>query len=246
MIWLGLGLTTMAIGGIWFAPKLSRQLFLDRRAKPELPCAFGHRMTWIAVRTRNTARLIECLDLTDARSVGWSVGVSSVYHQKLGLERVFITPPVEGWSCVVSLALPYLMDEAYEDRFTKLLEELSVEFGEAYYFSNLPPLSYYAWAAAYNGTIVRAFAHGVDGPIWNRGAVSADEALVAPGLFTLRAVSRRVPAISKLDENHVIELARRWSMDPTRFDQRHDLEAGVGYLASAPTDWRPRVESEAA
>ena len=40
-------------------------------------------------------------------------------------------------------------------------------------------------------------------------------------------------------EGHVLELARRWSMDPTRLDTRDDLEAGIGYLAKAPAAWRP-------
>lgn len=240
MVWMGLGVSVLAVAGIWFAPRLSRYLFTGPRAEADMPCAFGCKMAWIAVRTRDTARLIETLELEDALSSSWSVGIGTVYNQRIGLERVFVTPPVDGWSFIVGLSLPMPADDVSGDLCSPLLEKLSVEFDAVQYFMSYPELSFYAWARLRSGTIKRAFACGQEGVIWNRGAVTPEERAAGMQFFDLRDVSNgdETSTMPVLRESHVLELARQWSLDPSRLDVRDHLEMSVGYIATAPLSWR--------
>lgn len=241
MVFWGLGISVLAMAGVWFAPRIGRQMFREAKVEADLPCAFGYKMSWVAVKTRDTARLIETLELEDARTVNWSYGIGTVYSDRIGLKHVFVTPPVDGWSLIVGLSLPHPMGSAFEDHCSPFLIKLSREFGLVQYFVSLPELDYYGWVVLRDGQIKRGFACGPDGAVWNRGHVSADERSVGMAIFDIRIVGdpgddgdAPMPR-----EEHVLELARRWSLDPTRLDTRDDLEAGVGYLAMAPAAWRP-------
>ena len=243
MVWLATGICVAAFAGVYFAPRLSRQLFVQPRVDADLPCAFGYKMAWLAVKTRDTARLIETLKLEDAHSANWSVGIGTVYNERIGLRRVFVTPPIDGWSFVVGLSLPHPMGDAYEDKCMPLINELSREFGSAQYFVSYPKLEFFGWASLYSGQLRRAFACGEEGVIWNKGSVTPDERAIGIELFSIReafnaARGRNDFRPPQLSEAHVLEIARRWSLDPTRLELRGDLEKGIGYVATAPAEWQ--------
>lgn len=241
MIMWGLGFSVLAVAGFCFMPAIGRLLFGEATADADLPCAFGYKMAWVAVRTRDTARLLDVLELEEPRSTNWSVGIGTVYSDRIGLDRVFVTPPVDGWSLVAGLSLPHPMGDDHDDHCTPFLSRLSAEFGTVQYYASLPELGYFGWAVLRDGVVRRAFACGVDGVVWNRGAVTLDERSVGIAMFDIRLVDEaRIEVYAPcVREAHVLELARRWSMDPTKLDTRDDLEAGVGYLAKAPAAWRP-------
>jgi hypothetical protein len=267
MTWIVLGAAVIGCAalGVWFAPRLSRLIGRDGRVEADLPCAFGFRMAWVAVKTRDTARLISVLEFEQVKPAGWSLGIGTVYNDRVGLGRVFVTPPVDGWSFVVSLGLPLPLGDAYADKATVLIERLSAEFGLANAYVSLPALDFYGWAVARHGELERAFAIGREGAVWNRGAVTVEERLLAPDFFTLAEVGpggghrSAVSGTGALDaalassalfkpfsERDVLELARLWSVDPTRFGQRADLDRGVGYIAVVPAAWRAELMVRAA
>ena len=117
------------------------------------------------------------------------------------------------------------------------------------------------WARADDGRLLRSFAVGREGAVWNRGAVTEDERGIAPDFFALtevganagtgRAAGRSGPGSVLLPhgfgETEVLALARAWSVDPTELGGRRDLDHGIGYLAAARRAWRPdlRVGSAA-
>ena len=217
-------------------------------------------MAWVAVRTRDTARLINVLGLDAVRSVGWSKGIAAVYDDRAGLTRVFITPPVDGWSFVVGLGLPLPMGNAYVDKASGLVERLSDAFGSVAFFVSCPGLDFFGWARADEGRLLRGFAVGREGAVWNRGAVTEDERLVAPDFFALSEVgmnartgrgagfdgrkSTHFP--HGLGEREVLAMARAWSVDPTELGGRRDLDHGIGYLGAPPRDWRPELRVDKA
>ncbi len=234
------------IGGLWWAPalsrlNLSRLLFGGGKVTADRPHGFGYKMAWVAVKTRDTAKLINVLQLSDARSADWSTGIAAVYSERVGLDRVFVTPPIDGWSHVVGLSLPHPMSDAFQDRCAPFLTNLSREFGSVNYYASFPELEYFAWAYLRNGELKRGFACSSEGVLWNRGRVLADERSVGLEWLNIRAVADDESAGTnhQLREQQVLELARRWSLDPTHLEARDDLEASVGYLATAPTDWQP-------
>jgi len=246
MISVGIVLVIVACAGSWLARRIVRALFRGRHVAADVPSPFGYRMAWVAVKTRDTARLIELLGLADFRAVSWSEGIGAVYHQKIGLRRVFVTPPVDGWSFVVSLGLPHPMGEAYVDQCGSLLAALSREFGPVQYYASVPTVGYFAWAWLDQGRIHRGFASGEDGVLWNRGAVTPQErAIGCAGLFDIREIGTGAGA-PKISEADVLQLAGQWSVDPTLLVDRGDLAAGIGYLAVVPSRWRARLTDQKA
>lgn len=231
------------MAGVWFVPRIGWQKFRDAKVEADLPCAFGYKMSWVAVQTRDTARLIEALRMEEARSVNWSVGIGTIYSDRIGLKHVFVTPPIDGWSLIVGLSLPHPMGNGFEDHCAPFLVDLSRQFGKVQYYVSVPELEYYGWVVLRDGRLNRGFACSPEGVIWNRGPVTADERGIGLAMFDMRVVGDGYDENHAwaVREEHVIELARRWSLDPTRLDQRDDLEAGIGYLAEAPTAWQPLV-----
>ena len=80
---------------------------------------------------------------------------------------------LSGWTFVVGLSLPYPVGRSFVDKCTPMLLRLGAEFIEVQYFFSYPPIDFFAWARIVHGRLIRAFAIGDEGTIWNRGNVSA-------------------------------------------------------------------------
>lgn len=211
-------------------------------AEPDAPAAFGYQMAWLAVRTRDTFAVLEALGLTVREPCNWSSGIGSIYDPKLGQEHVYVTPPVNGWTFVVGLPLPHPVSRSYVDKLTPLLVELGGRFIEVQYFFAYPPIDLYAWARVLDGRLVRAFAASDEGVIWSKGKTTKEERALGLKLFELRGVKgRRGDAGGELilhpTEHHVMRLAHRWSLDPTKLDGAAP-SLTTGYIAAAPLAWR--------
>lgn len=212
------------------------------RAEPDAPAAFGYQMSWLAVRSRDTAAVVEALGLTHYQACNWNAGIGTVYDKTLGQDHLYVTPPVNGWTFVVGLALPHPQGRGYVDKLTPLLVGLGGRFIEVQYFFAYPPIDLYAWARVLDGRLIRAFAAGDEGVIWNKGKTTKEERSLGLKLFELRGVKgRRGDAGGELilhpTEDHVMRLAHRWSQDPIKLD---GLPAGPtsGVIAQAPVAWR--------
>jgi hypothetical protein len=233
---------TMATAAFWLAPRLAQgRVLFD--ATPDRPAPFGFKMAWLAVRTRDTARLIEVLGLAQPEACNWRAGIGTVYDDELGEKHVFVSPPVNGWTFVVGLSLPYPVGRSFVDKCTPTLLALGTEFIEVQYFFSYPLIDFFAWARVVDGKLVRAFAIGEEGVIWNKGKPTKEEKTLGLKLFELRGVRARSgdaggEILLYPTEEHVMRLASRWSIDPTRLDALPALP-GVGYICLAPQVWRP-------
>src|SRR5262245_26165882 len=207
-------------------------------------------MAWLAIRTRDIARVVEALGLTELQVCNWQSGIGTVYDDRLGENHVFVAPPLNGWTFVVGLSLPYPVGRSFVDKCTPMLEHLGEEFIEVQYFFSYPLIDFYAWARIVDGKMVRAFAMGDEGIIWNKEKPTKDEKSLGLKLFELRGVrERKGDAGGELilypTEEHVMRLASRWSIDPTRLDTVPALPA-TGFIGMAPAAWRPeRVRKSA-
>ncbi len=222
-------------------PCLSEQRVLFSK-EPDAPAAFGYQMAWLAIRSRNTAAILNALGLEEYEPCNWSSGIGVVYDHTLGDDHVYVTPPVKGWTFVVGLPLPYPAGRNYTDKLTPLLVSLGGRFSEVQYFFAFPPIDFYAWARVADGRLVRAFATGDEGVVWNKGRTTKHERALGLKLFELRGVKgRRGDAGGELilhpTEDHVMRLAESWSLDPTRLDGLPQSRT-VGYIAQAPVSWR--------
>ena len=239
---IAMTLATMAIAAIHLAPRMAPGRIIFGH-EPDRPAGFGYRMTWLAVRTRDTAAVIEALRLTSPEVANWATGLGSAYDRDIGEAHVFVTPPVNGWTFVVGLPLPAPVSRRFMDKSTPLLIELGKTFVEVQYFSSMPSIDYFAWARMIDGRVVRAFAIGDEGVIWNKGRPTKEEKAMGLKLFEFRGLrGRRGDIGSEIvlypTEDHLMELAAKWSIDPTGLGKA-ELEPGLGIVARAPLEWRP-------
>lgn len=244
MGWLIMGLAglTAASVVVLFAVHAARRPQPDDgidRA-PDKPIPFGYATAWLAVRTADTIRLIEALDLTQTVRASWKGGIAAAYDEARAGTHVFVSAPVAGWSFVIGLPLPQPAGPAYEDRAGQLLASLATEFADVQYYFTYPPLDLYGWSRWKDGRLVRAFAMGGEGVLWNAGRPTPEEKaaglkLPAPGKHAARSIWHDTHTYP--GEEHVIRLAAEWSLDPTTIDRR-DAVASLGYVGRAPAVWQ--------
>lgn len=211
---------------------------------PDTPRAFGRNMAWLAIRTRDTARVLGVMRLGDLQPSNWRCGIGHVYDATRNDAKVYVSPPANGWTFIIGLALPQPLGGGFADKATPFLLELGKQFIEVQYYLTCPAIDYYAWARIVDGKLVRAFAVGDDGVIWNKGRPGKDEKTLGLQLFELRGVSgRHGDAGGALHlhptEEHVIRLAARWSLDPTKLEALSAAPA-LGVIGSVPSGWRPQ------
>lgn len=242
-------LATIAAIATRFAPRLApRRLIFD--LTPDHPHAFGYRMAWLAIRTRDTQRVIDALRLEHVEPANWNTGLGTVYAPEYEETHLFISPPVDGWTFVIGLPLPHPLGRTFADKSMPLLLELGGQFAEVQYFFAYPPIDLFGWARVIDGRLVRAFAMGDEGQLWSKGRATKEEKALDIKLFELRGVKGRKgdaggEIVLHPTEEHVIRLAGRWSIDPTRIDT---IPAGpaLGYIAHAPLRWRPERQRKLA
>lgn len=235
-------LSTVATAAFVLAPRLNEgRIIYDER--PDGPRAFGYRMGWLAIRTRDTERVVERLGLADAVQANWDNGLGIVYSDSEGSNRVFVSPPVNGWTFVIGLALPQPLGKIFADKTVPLLLDLGSQFIEVQYYLAYPALDCFAWARVIDGKLLRAYAINDEGLVWNKGKPTKEEKTLGIRLYEMRGIKKRK---SEADgelvlyptERHVMQLAAKWSLDPTRLETMPASQA-LGILGEAPLRWRP-------
>ena len=233
---------TVAVAAFWLAPRLAEGRILFDET-PDKPAPFGYRMAWLAIRTRETARVADILGLDMLQRANWRTGVGTVYDARLGESHIYITPPVNGWTFVLGLSLPQPLGRGFVDKSTPMLLDLAAKFPEAQYYLSYSPIDFYAWARVVDGKLVRAFAIGDEGVILNKGKASKEERGLGLKLFEVKGVKSRKSDIGPAmlvypTEAHVMHLAGCWSLDPTSI-AGNATDAALGVVCSTPARWRP-------
>ena len=240
---------TVAIAAFVLVPRLGDARIVYDRV-PDQPVSFGFKMSWIAVRSDEPRAVAEALGLDALEPANWRTGIGTVYDDALGESRIYVTPPVEGWTFVIGLSLPPPVGSRFVDKCQPLLGGLSERFGEAQYYMSYPLIDFYGWVRASGGRVVRAFAIGDEGLIWNQGRTTREERALGLKLFEMRGVARRqgdagAELILYPTEDHVMRLARSWSLDPTGLAEQTS-PPGLGLIGMAPATWRAERARKAA
>jgi hypothetical protein len=203
------------------APPIS--YFSERR------CFFRRPNCWLAVKHRNLRVVQTALGLHHPKPCSWSEGLT-------GDEKLFIAPPVKGWTLVTGLRLPDPSEDV--DASFRFLLELSRKLGQVQLFCASRVLHHHAWIKVERGRVVRAYAWAGK-TVWNQGARTPAERELCLKCFDYCETVQRVP-FGQLDlisanVDKVPLLAARWSLDPARIDARF-LETECG-IAGEPS-WR--------
>lgn len=210
--------------------------------EPDTPKPFGPSMAWIAVRSEDSARLVEALGLDNAKVASWDAGIGAIYDSELADTHIFVSPPVKGISFIAGVALPLPVSRGFLDKLSPLLARLGTEFKDVQYFASFPVIDFFAWARIEKGRVMRAFAIGDEGVIWDRGRLTPEERALGLKLFEVRGIRGRKgdtgeAIILHPTEGQVLQMASGWSLDPSRLDEITD-EEGTGIVARAPLAWR--------
>jgi hypothetical protein len=235
-------LATIAIAAVVLVPRLREERVVFG-IEPDRPVAFGYKMAWLALRTTDTVRVAELIGIADAEPCNWRSGIGTIYDGDLGDTHIFVTPPVAGWTFVVGLPIPHPVGHGFVDKCTPLLLDLGLRVPEVQYYFTYPLIDFYAWVRIKDGRLLRAFAIGDAGVVWNKGRTTREEKALGLKLFELRGVRARkgdsgAEMILYPTEDHVMSIARGWSLDPTALELR-SAEPAIGYVGRAPLAWRP-------
>lgn len=242
-------IATVAVAALKLAPRIGNGRVVYPTT-PDKPVPFGYQMAWLAIRSRDTAAVMDALGLDAGQPSNWNSGIGTAYDPRLGQNHVFVSPPVNGWTFVVGLPLPQPMGRSFTDKAMPLLLDLGTRFVEVQLFIAFPPVDLFAWARLIDGRLVRAFAIGDDGIIWNTGKTTKEERALGLKLFEMRGVRDRRgdaggPLILHPTEDHVMQVARKWSIDPTKLGPKSGPEA-MGVIARAPISWRVERQRKSA
>lgn len=232
---------TVAVIALLIAPRMAghRVVFEDSADQPK---PFGREMSWIAIRSSDTAAVLAALELTGARPANWNSGVGTIYDADLSDAYVFVSPPVKGWTYVAGVPLPHPVGRGFADKLTPLLASLSKDFKDVQYFASFPIIDFFGWARIEAGRWVRAFAVAEEGVVWNRGRLTREERSLGLKLFEVRGIKNRKgdaggPILLHPTEEQVLRVAAGWGLNPARLND-DDAEPGTGYVARAPSSWR--------
>ncbi len=204
------------------------------RPTPDTPKSFGRRCQWLALKGADTQSVAAALKLRSVTPANWATGIKAAYADK-----IFVSPPLGQWVLAIGVTLPDAGDAHHIDEITPLLLALSKMFEEVQYFGSHRVIEYYGWAKARQGKILRAYAYlGEAGTtLWNRGNKTPAEVELGFNFF-----DEASPAAEDVnywqrtdlrfpDEEDVLAIAQKWSVDPLFKAQRYGPGIGVlGFL----------------
>lgn len=241
---------TITLIAVWVAPRmLPQSIVFD--VDPDAPKPFGYKMAWLAIHTADTAQVAGVLGLAEGARSNWNSGIGTVYDDELGPSYLFLSPPIEGWTFVIGLSLPHPVGSAFVDKLTPLLLRLGQVFDDVQYYFTYPLIDFYAWVRVRQGKLLRGFAIGDEGVIWNKGRITPEERALGLRLFELRGVREREgdaggELVLYPTEDQVLQIARSWGLDPMLL-ARKQVQPGHGYVVRVPPQWcAERIRSRAA
>jgi hypothetical protein len=199
---------------------------------------FGYKTAWFAVRSTNVNAVAEALQLGEPQPANWQYGV---WHSGEPDDyAIFVSPPVNGW--ILAVGVPILFEA--DGHATQRMIELSRQFGEVQLFASMRISDAYVWARAKNGQLVRRFYEG-DGDRSETGAQTEEERELGQKFFDAGSPEAKDPGYWKrkdlvfLDEQYVLKVAGKWSVDPSKLDEL-GLAPALGVLGKASASYPPR------
>lgn len=195
---------------------------------PESPLPFGGKIAWLAVPGYKPSEVISALRLAEIEPANWTAGLTQAYSSD---DKVFVSPMLDGWVLVIGKTLWRKADMNRSAENIGWLKDVGRMFGNACFFSSMKGLGNHGWVGIRDGAIVRAYGYSgeLQELIWLVGEPTEEEIAVNPG-FASEVQERRQGDFRPIipDEKMVLELAARWSIDPTF--ARKQYPADYGFL----------------
>ncbi|MFT7616273.1 MAG: hypothetical protein ACI8Y7_001102 [Candidatus Woesearchaeota archaeon] len=193
-------------------------LIVKKRTKP---VSFGYKHMWLAIRTKNTKKVIEVLGLKNGVPTYWKDGVDEDLF-----ETVFVSPPVVGWTFVIG-SLPGI-NESKLSEVKKTLLDLGEYFIDVQFFVTHRVSEYHSWSRVVKKKFIRGYAFLGESMqvLWDVGKPTEEEVKLE---MNFSDITKDTNSDKKLPtEDDVIKLAGAWSIDPTTLE--NEKSKGKGYL----------------
>jgi hypothetical protein len=214
--------------------------WMDRAGSEVMARRFGYKTAWVAARDVSPDALAAAMALHKARPVGWDDAIAQSYNDGMA-KHVFITPPISGWTLCAGVAL-LQMTEGRPPEFVASVQILASTLRtEVQYFATHRVVELHAWARASPSGLARAYMFiGESGDtVIDIGSKSAEETALGFAFADASAPEAQVDGyweredLTFPDENAVMQLAGRWSLDPSSFSESADFGTGLlgAYLA---------------
>jgi hypothetical protein len=208
-----------------FSRRASAARLGNRLSRPIRALLFERPGRWLAVRSSSSKTVQTALGLSDGLPCSWDEGLAEARDEKL-----FISPPVDGWVLVVGSSLPDPADDP--DECFHFLRRISVELGHVQYFGVNRVVNHHAWAIVDSGDVFRAYAWA-DEVLWNQGVMTAAERELKMVCSAYGAVSPRGSEDPARNCEKLTRLAAEWSVDPAMVAEEV-AEGESGIVGHAP------------
>jgi hypothetical protein len=172
---------------------------------------FGFKSAWLAIRSEEPEEVVRALQLREVKPTAWPDGLAAVdaWPQTEALKPVLVCPVVDGW-----VLCPFSLNLASLEQFD--FKQLSRRFGETQRFLSFRITDLYQWERWVDGDLVRRFGVEVDDVLFDIGEPSEDEMQVR-----LSQPDYGAPRLA--DEEIVLDIAGRWSINPMTLDDGPSL-----------------------
>ncbi len=225
----------------WFRRVFSKAE--DAQPADNRPVSFGYKCAWLAVNDSDVEKVIAALDLVVLRRATWKEGLAAAYEG-----YVFVSPPVSNWILAVSTLIPGPgVVPGDEDTMTPTVAIVSQRLQTIVQcFHTNREIERHAWAWAESGKLKRSYAYcGHSGTtLVNRGAPTKEELELGFRFFDENSPEAQLAEywerhdLRYPDEENVLQLAGKWSLDPRSLDQISQ-PTDLGWLAE-PRSAAPR------
>jgi hypothetical protein len=196
-------------------PPMRRRELVPRERRVPVPL-FQLPGRWLAVRSTNPMLVQAALGLHNPIPCSWEEGLAVANEQ-----RLFISPPLNGWILVMGSNLPDPCDDV--DKCFRFLMDLSRKLGQVQFFSLNRPVNHHSWAQLDQGAVVRAYSWA-GRTLWNQGKITRAELELGLKCYGYGEGEERIdfgrPDPAAINTERLPLLAARWSLDPTSIDAR--------------------------
>ena len=201
-----------------------------------MPGSFGYKCAWFAAKSDSPLSVATALGLRNLRPSSWDEGIETAYGTTAYSRHAFLAPPIDGWVLCASTAFFKLAEGKQE--VSSFLPALSRQLGTTVqFFLTYRVVETHVWGYAENGTLIRLYGYssGGSGRLFDIGDQTDAEVSLGFRFFDDRSPDASDPKanywaredLTFPDEGHVMQLAGRWSIDPSTLEER---ELGDGWL----------------
>jgi hypothetical protein len=175
--------------------------------------SFGLKSAWLTIRSQEPEEVARALHLQQLRPTAWPDGLAAVdaYPHKQALKPLFVCPAVDGW-----VLCPFSFPLASLEQFD--FKQLSRQFGETQRFLTYGVTDLHQWERWVDGELVRRFGAETDVLLFEIGERPDEETQVR---LSRPDAGTATPKMA--DEDMVLAMAGRWSVNPMTLDERTSL-----------------------